>query len=324
MLLVADPTPEALILHLRDSRPWAGLFTAEGGVLLGGSAFSDDSRMRTGALLNVLWDGEPIRRARVLTGDAFLPGRRCSAHIMMQSTLADLLFGDAMLDGIGLLARFLVVAPDSTAGTRLFREIPGECRAVLDEYNARMTALLSQPPVCAAGTTDVLAPSAMRLSAGARQTWIAFHDAVECDLAEGGALRPIRAFGAKMAEHAGRLAAVLADYADPAAEEVDANAMACGITLAQHYAAEMLRLHNAGQVAPDLRLAAKLLAWWQAQNNPQCHLAIIYQRGPAALRDATTARRIVGILDDHGWVVPLKEGTIIDGTARKEAWDLVP
>ena len=46
MLLVADPTPEALVLHLRDSRPWAGLFTAEGGILIGGSAFNDESRMR--------------------------------------------------------------------------------------------------------------------------------------------------------------------------------------------------------------------------------------------------------------------------------------
>ena len=36
MLLVADPTPEALVLHLRDSRPWAGVFTAEGGILVGG------------------------------------------------------------------------------------------------------------------------------------------------------------------------------------------------------------------------------------------------------------------------------------------------
>jgi hypothetical protein len=56
MLLVADPTPEALVLHLADSRPWAGVFTAEGGILLGGSAFNDESRMRTGALLNTLWD----------------------------------------------------------------------------------------------------------------------------------------------------------------------------------------------------------------------------------------------------------------------------
>jgi hypothetical protein len=52
MLLVSDPTSQALILHLRDVRPWAGLFTAEGGILLGGTAFSDDNRIQTAALLN--------------------------------------------------------------------------------------------------------------------------------------------------------------------------------------------------------------------------------------------------------------------------------
>ena len=43
MLLVADPTPEALVMHLAEGRPWAGLFTSEGGLLLGGAAFSDES-----------------------------------------------------------------------------------------------------------------------------------------------------------------------------------------------------------------------------------------------------------------------------------------
>jgi hypothetical protein len=147
---------------------------------------------------------------------------------------------------------------------------------------------------------------------------------VERDLGESGELRPIRAFGAKMAEHAGRLAAVLATYIDPESMEVDTDTMACGIALAQHYAIEMLRLHSVGNVAPDLRLAAKLLAWWQALNNPRCHLAAIYQRGPAALRDAATARRIVGILESHGWITRLPEGTEIDGVSRKEAWELVP
>jgi hypothetical protein len=64
MLLVADPTPEALTLHLADGRPMAGVFTAEGGLLIGGAAFNDESRMRTAALLNTLWDGEDRAKGR--------------------------------------------------------------------------------------------------------------------------------------------------------------------------------------------------------------------------------------------------------------------
>ncbi len=324
MLLVADPTPEALVLHLRDSRPWAGVFTAEGGILVGGAAFNDEARMRTGALFNTLWDGDPIRRARVLTGAAFLPGRRCSAHVMMQQVVADRLFGDAMLDGIGMLARTLLVAPESTAGTRLFREAPAECREVLAQYAARLCGLLRRPPVTRADDASVLDPPVLRLHSDAARLWIAFHDHAEAALLPSGAYATIRAFGAKLGEHAGRLAAVLTVYADPDAMDVPADMMACGITLAQHYAAEMLRLQGACTVTPDLRLAARLLAWWQARSDPHCHLAAVYQRGLNALGNAATARRIVGILEEHGWVRRLPAGTELEGAPRRDAWALVP
>ena len=144
----------------------------------------------------------------------------------------------------------------------------------------------------------------------------------EAALAPGGAYRPIVAFGAKLAEHAGRLAAVLTLYGDPDAMEVPGEAMACGIALAQHYAAEMLRLQGASCMSPDLRLAAVLLNWWQGRGEPQCHLAAIYQRGPNALRDAATARRIIGILAAHGWVRPSPNGATVDGIHRNDVWEL--
>jgi hypothetical protein len=324
MLLVADPTPEALVLHLADSRPWAGVFTAEGGILLGGSAFNDESRLRTGALLNTLWDGEPVRRRRVTTGLAFMPGRRCSVHVMIQPVLADRLFGDAMLDGIGMLARTLLIAPESTAGTRLYRELLPSCREVLADYATRLEHLLDKPPATRPDDPQVLDPPVLRLAPDAARLWVQFHDVAEQALAPGGAYHAIKAFGAKLAEHAGRLAAVLAVYADPDAMEVSADLMACGIDLAQHYAAELLRLHGAASISPDLRLAQRLLAWWQEQPGGRCHLAQVYQRGPGPLRDAATARRIVGLLMEHGWLLKLPEGTELDGAVRKEAWELAP
>lgn len=324
MLLVADPTPEALILHLADGRPSAGVFTAEGGLLVGGAAFSEDARMRTAALFNTLWDGEPIRRRRVLTGASFLPGRRCSMHVMLQPVVADGLFGDPMLDGIGMLARVLLVAPVSTAGGRLFREVPEEARRDLAEYRQRVGALLRRKPTTKPDDAGILDPALMLLSAAARRLWIEFFNDTEAAIAPGGRLTPIKAFAAKMAEHAGRLAAVLAVYDDPDAMEVPLPAMIGGIALAQHYGAEMMRLAGAASIAPDLRLAARLLAWWQEQRGKPLHLAAIYQHGPNALRDAATARRIVLLLEDHGYAEPLPPGTEIDGKPRKEAWELVP
>ena len=36
----------------------------------------------------------------------------------------------------------------------------------------------------------------------------------------------------------------------------------------------------------------------------------IYQRGPATIRDKKGARRIVDILEDHGWLEPVAEGQL--------------
>ena len=323
MLLVADPTPEALVMHLA-ARPWGGLFTAEGGLFVGGSAMNDETRMRTGALLNTLWDGDPIRRLRVGTGAAFLPGRRCSAHVMVQPAIASRLFADPTLAGIGTLARTLLVAPQGTAGTRFYREPTQAAAAALAEYDARLSALMGQAPRAKGDDPTVLDPLPLDLDPDARALWIAFHDAVEGALADGGALHPVKPFGAKMAEHAGRLAAVLTAYADANAVSITGEAMAGGITLAQHYAAELLRLQGVSGVSHDLHQAAVLLAWWQARAEPRCHLAEVYQGGPGMLRDAAAARRIASILQEHGYLDPLPAGTVLDGAARKEAWVLVP
>jgi hypothetical protein len=308
MLLIADPTPEAIVKHLETGRSWGGLFTSEGGVFVGGHSFSDDAKMRTAGLLNILWDGDAIRRARVLTGNSFLPGRRLTAHVMMQMTVAETLLGDAMLDGIGTLARLLIVAPGSTAGTRMFRETPPECSVILDAYGERLTALVNRPLRFRGGTRDALDPLPLRMSHDARQVWIMFHDYAERELAADGKLAAIRAWGAKAAEHAARLAGVLTVYGDPEAQEVGVQDMKAATHLAQHYAAEMLRLAGSSAIDPELRLAARVLEWWRTQ--PPVILAV---------RDAATVRRIMTILANHGHAIPLKD-VLIDGVKRREAW----
>src|SRR5665213_97724 len=324
MLLIADPTPEALTLHLAEGRPMAGVCAPEGGLLIGGAAFSDESRMRTAALFNTLWDGEPIRRRRVGTGVTFLPGRRCSAHIMLQPVVAERLLGDPLFDGIGLTARMLVVAPETTAGTRFFREAPHGTTDALERYNERLRYLLLRPPVTRTDMPDVLDPPTMQLQPDAARAWIVFHDSCEGAIGADGALASIRAFAAKLAEHAGRLAAVLTMYFDPDAMEVPLVAMESGIALAKHYAYEMLRLHGGASVTPELRSAQRLLVWWQSLPSPVVYLALIYQRGPATMRDAKTARKAVEILEEHGWVERIAPGSEIDGAPRKEAWRLRP
>jgi len=323
MLICSDVTPEALVLHLEKGRPMAGLFTAEGGILVGGAAFTDESRMRTAALLNSLWDGEPIRRQRVGTGTTFLPGRRCCAHIMMQQVVADRLLGDSMLDGMGMLARMLIVAPESTAGSRLFKRDAPENAAILQAYNDQIAALLRMEPATNDRDYRELAPRVLPLDADASAEWIIFHDQCETAIRKNGELFTIKPFAAKLAEHAGRLSAVLTAYADPQAQLVPLWAMKSGIQLAGHFAMEMLRLHGGASIPLPLRHAQKLLEWWQRRDDPILHLAKVYQYGPPDLRTAKAAKEAVKALVDHGWVERLEPGIEVDGKPRKDVFQLV-
>lgn len=324
MLICSDVTPEALVMHLEKGRPMAGLFTAEGGILVGGAAFNDESRMRTAALLNQLWDGEPIRRLRVGTGTSFLPGKRCCTHIMMQQVVADKLLGDSMLDGMGMLARMLIVAPESTAGSRMFKADAPQNAAILKIYNDRIMALLLMEPATNDASGRELIPRVLPLDTDAAAAWIIFHDQCESAIRPNGELVTVKAFAAKLAEHAGRLASILAVYADAHVAAVPLWAMQSGIRLAGHYAMEMLRLHGGAAVPPSLRLAQKLLEWWQARDEPVLHLAKIYQKGPPDLRTAKAAKEAIKTLIDHGWVERLEPGIEVDGKPRRDVLRLVP
>jgi hypothetical protein len=100
--------------------------------------------------------------------------------------------------------------------------------------------------------------------------------------------------------------------------------MDAGISLAEHYAAEALRLFGVSRTNNELRLAQSLLAWLLSRwADPHVSLPDIYQFGPAAIRDKAVAAKLVAILEDHGWLRRLPGGAVIDGKQRREAWRVV-
>ena len=64
-----------------------------------------------------------------------------------------------------------------------------------------------------------------------------------------------------------------------------------GIHLARYYAAEILRLADAGMTDPELVLAEKLLRWHADPHREAIHLREMYQFGPSGIRDKATACR---------------------------------
>jgi hypothetical protein len=320
MLTCPEPTDEGLCKYLQSGQPSIGVFSSEGGLFIGGHGMSDESRLRTAAGLSELWDGEPIKRVRAGDGTLVLPGRRVAIHLMAQPDVAAIMLSDRMLLSQGLLSRCLITAPESISGTRVWREPPDSVHAAIKRYGARILRLLEQP-LPLKDSKNELAPRVLRLAADARILWIAFADSIERQLAPEGPLGAVKGIANKLPEHAARLAGVLALISDADTSEIPAEQMAAGITLAQHYVAEALRLFEASRVSDDLRLAQKLLTWLLGSwSEDFISLPDIYQKGPNAIRDKKTAARLVAILEDHGWLCREKSGAIIVGQNRHEAW----
>ena len=111
-------------------------------MFVGGHSMSQDNRLRAAAGYSEMWDGQPIKRIRSLDGVSILCGRRLSMHLMVQHEAAAQFLADQTLRDQGLLSRVLVAAPDSIAGTRLYRETASEDDAAIRAYGARILSVL--------------------------------------------------------------------------------------------------------------------------------------------------------------------------------------
>ena len=180
------------------------------------------------------------------------------------------------------------------------------------------------PLPLALGKTNELQPRHVPLSPRTRVRWIAFADYIERNIAPGGELEPVRGLANKLPEHAARLAGVLRLTEEIDAGEIDATSMDAGIAIAEHYAAEALRLFGSARIGADLRLAQRLLNWLLVVWGEPCiSLPDIYQKGPSAIRDKATAVRLVGFLEDHGWLYRISQGAVVAGQTRRDAWLII-
>ncbi len=319
ILILQEPTLEGLTKHLKVGYPSVGLFSSEGGQFIGGHAMSDDAKRRSAAALNALWDDGRLERVRATEDIALLPGRRLSVFLQAQPDVAQHFLSDPILQDIGLLARFLITQPDSTMGSRTFRQLAPQHQAAITTYCVKLLALLRRDlPYDERG--DGLVPPRLIMSNEAQTHWIDFADHIETMLAPGGDLREISGFANKLPEHAARIAAVLQIFDDPEAEELSADYLARGIELAEFYASEADRLHSAARVGTELREAEKLRVWLDEKWD-QSHVTVrdIQRSGPGSLREKARIERTLGILTDHNWVAKVSNAQVSERITRV-AW----
>lgn len=319
---VSEPTFEGLTKLFAHGQPSLGLFSDEGGQFLGGFAMNSENRQKTLAAFNDLWQGNPIRRTRSGDGHATLYGRRLAVHLMVQPTVALGFMADPLAADTGFLPRFLMCEPPSAIGTRMQANARRNDMA-LGTFAGRLRAILETPMPMDPETRE-LEPRTLQLTPEARNLLVAFSDAIETAQAPGGDLHHITGTASKAAEQAARIAGVLTLWRDLEAVKVEGRNMADAIDLAQFYLSEASRLASAALVSSEIDKAEKLRRWLlESWEYPEIMVRDVVRLGPNALRESLKARAALGILEKHGWLVPMDPGTVVRGAARAEAWAIV-
>ncbi len=278
------------------------------------------------ALLNILWDGREFVPTRKMAAVAELRGRRFSAFLMVQPELLLKLLERGARE-LGFVARFLLAAPASTMGTRLYQDPPPDWQA-MPAFDGAVTRLLKSDLPIDTGGEDKgllmrLKPPVMHLSPAAKRAYVEYHDAVEGELCRFGAYDAVKDVGSKSAENACRIAAVCQIFAQGGpTPEVDETHMRAGIAIAAWHLEEAKRLFLEVDAPQNQTDARELSAWLAgkgqelADNNGEplidrageLALRDIQRRGPNQVRDSLRRDAALEVLVEAGHVRLLSRG----------------
>lgn len=310
-LLYADATPEALAFGLARNWPSGGVVSAEAGIVFGAHGMGKDSVMRNLALLNVLWDGGDLTIDRRTAESFTVRGARLTVALQVQEATLRTFFdrSGGLARGTGFLARFLVAWPESTQGFRPFTEAPANWPA-LAAFNRRIAAILEQPaPVDENGA---LTPPLLPLTAEAKAAWVAFHDAIESELASGGELYDVRDVASKTADNAARLAALFQVF-EGAGGAIGAEAFESASRIAAWHLNEARRFFGELALPAELADAARLDSWLldycrRQKTNIVPRREVQRNVTPVHLRQRSVLEDALRELNEAGRVLLVQEG----------------
>lgn len=320
IIILTEPTFEGVAKRLATSRPSQGIFSDEGGALLGGHSMKTENRMATLSGLSGMWDASPVNRTRAGDGTATYWGRRLCTHLMAQPVVAAGLLADPLANGQGFLARFLTVEPPSAIGTRLRHGHDPASDAALARFSARVGDMLRRELPLREGARNELELPTLALEPRARALLQAFADDVEVRQARYGNLDEVRPFASKAAEHAARLAGVLTLFRNPDADTIPAELMDAAVVLADFYIGEHKRLAGAATVSAETMQAERLLRWI-LDKHPEPFVSVAEMQKSGPFRESRLIRKLVPVLVAHRWLIPWEGGPVaIGGNRRREAW----
>lgn len=318
--LVTEPTIQGAFKAITSKAGFLAWFTDEAATFWGGHSMSKEQQALTCGTLSKFWDGAFFVRPRATQeGDGYVPPTPTTVNLMFQPNLIRDTFGNEFMLGQGILARMLPAWPESNMGKRRYRPSEPADDAIVQRFQDDTARALRET---LADPTE----TALRLSDGAFRQCVAFHDDIEGELGRGRWAADISSFAAKAPEHACRIAALMTLYEDQDAAIVSEDTMkkACGIV--RYHLQQFKYLCVAGTNDEAVGHAQKLLGWIKSNLAPGSGFAtdIILQKGPVRTRSRKTMDQALAILVQHDWIAILPEGTVVDGKARRRAYQLNP
>ena len=307
-MLYADATPEALAFGLGKQWPSGGVVSAEGGIVFGSHGLGKDSVMRNLAMLNQLWDGNPLTIDRRTSESFTVRGARLTIALQVQEPTLREFFAKsgALARGTGFLARFLVAWPESTQGTRHFTEAP-ESWPHLAKFHRRIDTILEQAaPIDDDGT---LTPTMMAMTPEAKAAWVEYHDTIESELSSSGELYDVRDVASKSADNAARLAALFQMF-EGAGGAIGLAAFESASLVAAWHLHEARRFFGELALPAKLADAARLDSWLieHCQKGRTCCVSKNHARQHGPLRDGSRLDSAIRELADLDRLKLEKEG----------------
>jgi Protein of unknown function (DUF3987)/Bifunctional DNA primase/polymerase, N-terminal len=288
-LLLESETQESLAWNLArpDGWPIGGLLSSEAGIVFGGHSMREDSRMRTLALFNKLWSGEPYRVSRRTSESFTVVGARLTVGLAVQPEAIQSFSDDShgLARGSGFLARFLIAWPPSRQGTRFYRKAPLDWPA-LSAFERRLRELLDTP--LNFNERGELEPPPIDLEPPAFDVWRGFHDTVERELRLGGEMTAVDDTASKAAENVARLAALFHLFEHGTEGHVSVAHVTAASRIVTWHLYEARRVLNGLTLSKGLSAAAKLNDWLtricRERRIDRLPMREVMQFGPNSLR----------------------------------------
>ena len=254
------------ISRLLKCQSSVGVFSAEGGEMLGGHSMRDDKRAAGISFFLKAWSGESLDSLRGGEGLTVLLGRRIALHVLVQPVLLQQLLRDPLAQGQGLLARCLIAQPNSLAGHRPYRHTNPHKNPAVERYNAAIKQMLQTPPeFFHDGDGYELKPRDLHMSEAARLLWISFYNSIESQQAAQSELDAARPFASKADEQVARIAGIISLIENPEATVISGEIMDGAIQVTGFYLSEHLRLTGSGKEELKDRNLRLLFNWMQTK-----------------------------------------------------------